>query len=87
MTKDDNDNVIPFPVASKDVLIPCSGVIGSDRVHPELVWDPTTDRYSIICENVEVYSGLDPVGKREKMRRPLSVAPAPPSGVEPAVKP
>lgn len=57
-----DDNVIPFRRVPQ-----VEGVIGSDRVHPELVLDPATDRYSIVFDGIEVYTGLDPIGVRKAL--------------------
>lgn len=55
------NNVIPFRKPTSDRPPP----VGK----PELVLDPGTGLYSIVVDGVEVYAGLDPIGKREFIRR------------------
>lgn len=52
----------------------CPTCLTARTGRPELVLDPDTGLYGVLVDNVEVISGLDPVGLREGIRRNASVA-------------
>lgn len=48
-------------------------LLEEQRGKPMLLLDPETGLYSIVVDFVEVYTGLDPIGKREEVRRKAAV--------------
>ena len=62
-----HDNVIPFRKAPE---VGCDEHLLDRGVRVELIFDPDTDRWGIIVDNIEVINGLDLVGLRYPNGKP-----------------